>query len=211
MIGIFSNGLRTSRSGSPVMMQSAFPERASSRYMSSSGSRQIVTVWNTGIILTNVCISKINSSLDSRVKYLSNFGRRNLLLNSLKVFCEARMISVFFDLSQQIPRMLPLKMEALKRTLESKITTTYRLSSPSFSSRSFFSISGVSPFRSAWSLKSSIISSRLRRFVINWLRVSDMAFFCVGDIFSIFSAAGSLTSRIIVFMTLLFSITIYFQ
>jgi len=43
MIGIFSNGLSASRSGSLVMIQSALPLKASSRYLSSLGSLHAFT------------------------------------------------------------------------------------------------------------------------------------------------------------------------
>ena len=201
MIGIFSNGLSTSKSGSPERMQSALAESASSRYWLSLGSRQIVTVWRTGIILVSVCTSKISSSLDSSVKYLSNFVRRKTLLNSSKVCCEATITSDFLNFSQHLSAVLPLEMKALKRTLQSKITITDHLVSSPISFKILSRTSGVRPFRSAWLLISSSISSKFLRFVTNWRSVSDIAFFSKADIFSIFSATGSLTSKVIVFIT----------
>ena len=148
MMGIFSNGWRTNKSGSPVTMQSALPERASSRYMSSWGSRHIFTECSTETILTIFCTCKINSNRVSRFKYLSNFDRINTRLNSLKVFLEARISSCFFALSQHRRGVLPLRMKALTRTLQSKITFTY-LRSSSISFKIFSRISGVRPFFSA--------------------------------------------------------------
>jgi hypothetical protein len=204
MMEMFSNGFRTNKSGSPVTMQSALPDKASSRYVSSFGSRQIIMVWRTGIILIKVCTSAISSSLDSRVKCLSNLGLRNTRLNSSKVCIEAIIISAFLDFSQHLSAVLPLEMKALKSTLQSKITITYFLVSSSISFKIFSSTFGVRPFRSAWLRISSRISSMFLRLVTNCRRVSAITFFSEGDIRSIFSATGSLTSNVIVFILLCF-------
>ncbi len=180
------------------MMQSAFPERASSRYMLSLGSRHFLTVCSIGIILTIACRCKINSNLVSRRKYLSNFEWINTLLNSLKVFMEAR-IPCFFPFSQHRRGVLPLRMKALTRTLQSKMTFSY-LRSSSISLKIFSRISGVRPFFSAWRLVSSMISSKLLLLEMSRSKVLEMAFFSSGDIRSIFSAAWSLTSSVIVFI-----------
>ena len=201
MIGIFSNGLSTCKSGSPETMQSALPDRASSRYWLSLGSRQTVTVWRTGIILIIVCASTISSSLASRDKYLSNLGLKNTRLNSSNVCCEAIISFPFLDFSQHRSAVLPREMKALKSTLQSKTMIIYCLSSSSISFKIFSRTSGVRPFRSAWFLMSSKISSKPLRLVTKCPIVSDIAFFTWGDIRSIFSATGSLTSNVIVFIT----------
>ena len=197
---MFLNGCRTSKSGSPVTMQLALPDRASSRYMLSFGSRQTDIMHEIFTSLIEFCNSKMSSSLDSTVRYRSNFGRRKIELNSSKVCWENRMVCPPLDLLKHLSGVLPLEMKALTSTLQSKTTTTYFLFSSFISFRILSSTSGVSPFRSAWVLISSIISSRLLRLVTSCRRVSAMAFFSSGLIFSILSATGSDTSSVIVFI-----------
>ena len=93
IIGIFSNGLRTSRSGSPVMMRSAFPERASSKYLLSSGSRQRDTWWET---MTDTVSARyrVNSILRSAsLKYLSNLLLCTTSFNSSYISLELKILS----------------------------------------------------------------------------------------------------------------------
>lgn len=96
MIGIFSNGLRTNRSGSPETIQFALPEMASSRYISSFGSRQTFTLCVTGTKVATDSYSFINSSFTSILTYLSNLGLVATLINSARAEVERRMISAFF-------------------------------------------------------------------------------------------------------------------
>ncbi len=199
MIRMFSNGLSICKSGSPVMIQSAFPERASSRYISSFGSRQIFTLCVTGTVLITDPISKISSCLVSGFKYLSNFECEKIYLYSAKIFWELIIEWFAFALSHDFLVVPPLKIKALTSTLQSKITIIYFRSS-SISFRICSSISGVRPFFSAWALRSSMISLRFLFLPTRISNVSAIVLFSAADIFSSFSAVGSLTSSVIVFI-----------
>jgi hypothetical protein len=73
MTGMLQNGCKTNKSESPVIIRSALPDNASSRYILSFGSRQIVTVW---VILTvealfSSFVKKLN--LSSIFKYFWHY------------------------------------------------------------------------------------------------------------------------------------------
>ena len=202
MIGIFSNGWSASKSASLVMMQSAWPESASSRYMSSLGSRQACTrcVTDTGLILD--CISIINSSLVSSFTYRSNFACGNTRLYSAKISSDTITKSFDIALSQDCLATMLLKTKALINTLQSKMMVIYFSFRSSLISAIICSrISGVSPFFSACSEASFMISDKLLLVLptsISIIFVIDT--FSAGVIFDIRSAIVSLTSKVIVFI-----------
>ncbi len=199
MIGIFSNGWRTNRSGSPVIIQSAFPKRASSKYISSLGSRHHFTCSVISTVVERDLISSRNDCLTSFETYRSNFFRIITSINSASTGLDINKVEeIDFTLSKATPGREVSNNKALIKTLQSKTRRIY--SSLSNSSR----ISGVKPFFLACSLASSMISSRLLRLEMRRFNVSAMAFFSLGDILAIFSATGSLTSKVIVFITLNF-------
>lgn len=206
MIEICSNGCNTRRSLSPVMIQSACPDSANSRYLLSFGSRQTFRLWDTGSILLEASTSNMNSRRGSSEIYLSNLGLRIILCNSARIAFQEMIWSFLLAISHALRGRLSLRMTALTSTLLSKITTTYLLSS-SISLRILSRISGVMPFLLASSLISSIISSRpLRSFTIR-LNVLTTACFSIGVIWLILSATASLTSSVMVFILLQFTYT----
>src|SRR6185312_11721949 len=81
-MGILRNGFRIRRSLSPVMMQEAFAATASSRNLSSLGSRQAVIL--SDISMNNAILLNSNkiSNLVCLEMYSSNFGQINTLKNS---------------------------------------------------------------------------------------------------------------------------------
>ena len=94
MIGIPRNGCKTSRSLSPVIMQSAFPDKASSRYLLSFGSRHSFILWVISIkdaLLINLLIS-INLSF--LVMYLFSLDLFRVLFSSFKVSSDNRNYSI---------------------------------------------------------------------------------------------------------------------
>ena len=128
--------------------------------------------------------------------YLSNFGRMATSISSVNTGCDNNNVSeADFALSKALAEEEVSDNKARIKTLQSKISRIY--SSLSNSSR----ISGVNPLFRACSLASCMMSSKLLRFATNRAIVSDKAFFSIGDIRSNFSATGSLTSKVIVFMT----------
>lgn len=195
MTGIFSNGLRINRSESPVMMQSALPESASSRYISSLGSRHNFMCSEISTLTQRIFNSSKNDCLISFETYLSNLGRIKTSINSANAWWDINKVEEMdFAVNKAFPGIELLNNKALIKTLQSKTTRIY--SSLSNSSR----ISGVKPFFLACSLASCIISARLLRLEMRRVSVSEIAFRSEGDIRAIFSATGSLTSKVIVFI-----------
>ncbi len=194
MMGMVSNGFKTSKSGSPVTMQSALAERASSRYLLSSGSRQIFTRCVTCTITAKDSYSLINSSLNSLLKYLSNLDLITTFSSSVKVKIDINITSAFLAFSNACPDEEASFKSALISTLQSRTIFTY------FSLSSCSNISGVSPFLRACSLASFIISSRLLFLPTSKSNVSAIDFFSATDILLNFSAVVSFTSSVIVFI-----------
>ena len=195
MMGICSNGLRTNKSRSPVTIQSAFPERASSRYMSSFESRQAWTWLVIFIFVLRISYSSRNNCLNSLEAYRSNFGLISTSIISAKTeFERSKVTEEDLAFNTAWPEGEESFNKALTTTLQSKINLIY--SSLSSSSR----ISGVKPFFLACSLACCIISDRL--FLLDTIlsTVSEMDFFSAGVIRATFSATGSLTSSVIVFI-----------
>src|SRR5579863_6878291 len=87
-IGIFSNGCNTSRSLSPVMIHDALQEAASSRYLLSFGSRQIVTVSVTVTKVPSLTSLSRNESRFSTGMYLSNLLPDSIAVYSSKIASE---------------------------------------------------------------------------------------------------------------------------
>ena len=195
MMGIFSNGLRTNRSSSLVMMQSALPESASSRYMSSLGSRHAFICLVIFTLGPFALYSSRNNCLTVSDRYLSNLGLITTSIASISVEVE-RSKSAFnnSDRFNACPENEYSFSNALISTLLSKTIRIY------YSFRSSSRISGVKPFFRACSLASCIISVRLLRLETRRSRLFAINSLSVGVIFDIFSAVGSLTSKVIVFI-----------
>ncbi len=193
MIGIFSKGLRANRSGSPVMMQSALPERASSRYLSSSGSRQIVTRWETSIFLLWLAKRRRKKSLSySFLKYLSNFFLFRTFENS-RVDDVDRITVPFKNAFLTARKETELFIiAALMRTFAS-ITTVIRY----FFSISF-KISSVMPCFRAYSLMSSITSNNVLLSFNSLDKVSRANCFSCSVSLSNFEASSSLTDIVFI-------------
>lgn len=98
-MGISRYGLRTSKSLSPLTMQSAFPLIASERNLSSRGSRHTLTV---SVICTSSA-SRSNAARNSTrrdsVVYFSNSARRNTSFNSSITSSETSNMPPCFALS----------------------------------------------------------------------------------------------------------------
>ncbi len=195
MIGIFSNGWSTNKSGSLVMMQSTLAERASSRYISSSGSRQAFTCFVISILVLAISYSSRNACLTSLETYLSNFGRISTSMASTSTGFERNNVYAGrFAFNKAWLEKEESFNRALIRTLQSKTNLIYSFL------RSSSRISGVNPFFLACSLASCMISVKL--FLLDTIRsrVSEIDFFSFGVIRATFSATGSLTSSVIVFI-----------
>ena len=194
MMGIFSKGWSTSKSGSPVMMQSALPEMASSRYLSSFGSRHIFMALEILMGVARDSTSSRNNCRNSIDAYLSNFDRINTSITSLRTAFESNREEVDLAFSKAWPGAEVSDRNALINTLQSNTSLIY------FSLSNSSRISGVRPFFLASSLASFIISSKLFLFDTIRSNVSEMDFFSAGVILATFSATGSLTSSVIVFI-----------
>jgi len=195
MMRMFSNGLSISRSGSLVMIQSALPLRARSRYLSSSGSLQAFTCLVMLTLSPRSSYSSRNSFLISNRIYRSNFGRVITSIVSAKTGFEMRSIEeVDSAFSSARPEKEESSNKALTKMLQSKTSRIYSLLSSSSK------ISGVSPFLRACSLASCIMSDKLLRLDKIRSTASEIVFFSAGVIRATLSAAGSLTSRVIVFI-----------
>ena len=171
-MGIFSNKWSTSKSGSPVMMQSASPAIASSRYLSSLGSRQI---FNRLAIFTRVDSDSSSSKkncLKSTEEYLSNLGRIKTSISSARTWSEINKVDdVDFAFSKAWPGTEISFRKALINTLQSNTSLIY------FSLSNSSRISGVRPFFLASSLASFIISCKLFLFDTIRSNVSEIDFF----------------------------------
>jgi hypothetical protein len=196
MIGIFSNGCSTNRSGSPVMMQSALPERASSRYISSMGSRQTFTRWkgtiNSHLLEYRDIIAKRTSM---GRKYLSNLVLSRVSENSRRVFSD-RIIwwksSACLMACAEAP---VLERAALMRTLQSTTTFIYSSFKSSSSSVSFMPCCSACVAENA--SRSLNDEESVMRSTINFSIISLLIFSILLNL----SASSSLTSKVIVFIT----------
>ena len=104
---MFSNGFRTSKSGSPVMMQLALPERASSRHLLSFGSRHAETLCD-GTIHSMIFVYRLMISMRASIglKYRSNFFLKIVSESSSRVSLEASKVwscSAFLTAEAVIP------------------------------------------------------------------------------------------------------------
>jgi hypothetical protein len=210
MIGIFSNGSRTNKSSSLVMMQSALPGRASSRYMSSIESRHTLTVCETATNSTVSCMSTRNSNLVSSATYLSNFSYAKTRLYSANITSEISIEPSAAAFSQHCLAIPLSKIKELMSTLQSKTKFIYLSRSSFISFKISSSISGVSPFFLACSLASFMIFPKLLFLLpTSSSKVCATDFFSAKDICATFSAVGSLTSNVIVFIIFSFNYQIY--
>ncbi len=150
MMGIFSKGWSTNKSSSFVMMQSALPERASSRYISSLGSMHFETRCVTTIDFVSATYRAKNLLRSPVLKYLSNLFQLITSFNSAYTRSELTILPNLQALSNTLSCNEPLKIAAPINTLVSITKFNYL----SFSSCS--SNSGVIPCFWAYSLISSI-------------------------------------------------------
>jgi hypothetical protein len=156
IMGMFSKGLSTSKSGSLVMMQLACPERASSKNISSFGSRHFETLWKTSINLVSATYRDKNLPRSAAFKYLLNLLRLITSFNSAYTRSEVIMVPRLLALSNALSWNDPLKRAALTNTLVSITKFNH------FSFNSCSSNSGVIPCFWAYSLMSSITCRSVR-------------------------------------------------
>lgn len=172
MIGIFSNGLSASRSGSLMMIQSALPLKASSRYLSSLGSLHAFTCRVILILSPRSLYSSRNSFIRSIEMYRSNLGRVITSIASANTGFEISNVQeVDSAFSSAWPEKEESSNKALTNTLQSKTSRIY------FSLSSSSKISEVKPFFRACSVASCIISDKLLRFNKIRSTVSENVFF----------------------------------
>ncbi len=196
MMGIFSNGFRTSKSKSLLIIASAFPESASSRNILSFGSRQTLTSW---LILINLLFSvkrctKISRSY-SLLKYLSNFFFLTVASNSA-VTAQDRIISCSLKPFRTTRSLIdPFRIAALIKTLVSRTIIIY---DSSFNKS--FRISSVIPCCLAYSLMLSITWNKVRLSFSKRDNVSSVNDFSASDNCSNLLASSSSTFSVIVFI-----------
>ncbi len=99
-IAIPRNGCKTSRSLSPLTTQVALPLTASSRNLSSLGSRHATTRSTISTKMPSLTKALRNSIRSSSVMYLSNPLRRRTSSNSATVTCEISNLPVCVALSK---------------------------------------------------------------------------------------------------------------
>ena len=168
---VLLNDFKASKSSSLVMMQSAFHDTASSRYISSFGSRQIRSRFMISTLVQSDLNSFRKSILISFVRYLSNFFRIKTSINSAYTWLDNSISEEEdFPFSRALVGTESFIKSALIKTLPSKISRIYS------SLRSSSSSSGVKPFFLACSPASSIISSRLFFCDSKRLKASETAF-----------------------------------
>lgn len=156
MIEILLKGLSTNKSWSPVMIQSACPESASSRYLLSLKSRHAVTVWT--ISMRSALLLKFKARLNrvGKSTYLSNFGLGNFSFISRSVGSEVNKVCSVRTLKSTSDGMDFSTRNALIRIFVS-ITTLIHSRSRRISSN----FSWVRPFSLACFCESDIISSNV--------------------------------------------------
>jgi len=200
---MFSNGLRTNKSGSPEIIQSALPEGASSRYMLSSRSRHAETL--CVIITLADSLLKRERNLLSSIgrKYLLNLSRLMTSFSSAYTSSEKMTLPILRALSKAWLGVEPLCNAALSKTLVSKIKFNY------FFFRGSSNNAGVKPRLRAYSPISSITSRRDLLSSIKRLIISAKSFFSFWVKVEKRSASSSEVSSVIVFI--LQSITTYHE
>lgn len=195
-IEMFSNGFKISKSGSLVIIRSAWPESASSRNILSLWSRQMETVWLTLISLLCKRYRWIKRSFSySLLKYFSNFFFFKVTSNSV-VTGKDRMILWSVN-ALRIARSVidPFKIAALIRALVSRTSFIY---DSSFIKS--FNASSVMPCFRAYSLMSSITCGSVRLSSSNRKSVSRVNDFFSSESCDNLLANSSLTSSVIVFI-----------
>lgn len=194
MMGMFSNGFNASKSGSPVMMQLAWPERASSRNMSSFGSMLFETRWVIAINFVSALYRAKNLLRSPALKYLSNLLR---LITSFSSSYRRSELTIFPNpqaLSKALSCTDPLKIAALINTLVSITKFNY------FSFSNCSSSSGVIPCFWAYSLMSFITCRSVRLSSIKRRTISLNPFLSSSLSFAKRSANSSDASSVIVFI-----------
>jgi hypothetical protein len=196
-MGILQNGCKVNKSASPVMIASALPDKARERYILSLGSRQMVTLWITRILVVNSLNSSKNSRRVSILVYLLNFSFIIILDNSLTVSVDDNKIPAAFAFLKAKSGIELFRRAALIRTLLSITNFNYSF----FKSSS--KTSGVNPLFFACLLISSIISRMSLLLVKNRLNLLETDSFSEVERLRNLSAALSFTLIVIVFMTVL--------
>jgi hypothetical protein len=195
-MSMFWKGSRTSKSGSPVMIQSALPDKASSKYLLSFGSRQTNTWW-IGIIhlIKLVYLEMASSRMSIGLKYLSNFGFRIRLENSSIVAADANKVwnvSAFLSAWAATPLGVSDALITMLQSITSRIYSSLSNS---------FSLSSVIPCCCACSAENS--SKSLSDFEEDVTRstqiLRSISRFSLFTRLS-FSARLSSNSRVMVFM-----------
>src|SRR5579862_8105942 len=121
MIDVFLKGCSVSRSESPVMIKSALPDKASSRYMSSLGSRQRVIRSLISTLVQSGINSSRNDCLISVETYRSNFGRIKTSISSANVALESSSVAEEnLAFNRALPGTEVFDNSALTRILQSK-------------------------------------------------------------------------------------------
>lgn len=194
MMGILSNGFKTSKSGSLVIMQPALPESANSRNISSLGSRQALTLCTTAINNdSTLCLTK-NLFLSTSLKYLLNLLRYSTSFSSAYTSSESKIFPILRAFSNAWSVTEPLNSAALINTLVSKTKFNY------FPFRSCSSCSGVKPCFCAYALMSSITSRSVLLSSISRLIISANSFFSVSVNLEKRAAVSSDVSSVMVFI-----------
>jgi len=90
MIRIFRKGLSSNKSSSPLIIHVALPLIASSKNLSSFGSRQarMFSLISTSVVSRSNAI--IKDSRSSRSRYRLNYSRHNTSFNSFRIGSERR-------------------------------------------------------------------------------------------------------------------------
>ncbi len=196
MMGIFSNGFKICRSGSPDTMQSALPERATSKYRSSFGSRHREIFWyGTTHSISLAYRAMISIRISTGLKYLSNFGR-NMTSESSSIVSDEANRKWFSSAFRNALAVIPFGLKAaLTITLQSTTTRTY-----SFLSNSF-NFSSVIPCFSAWVAENSNrslsdLDEEITRSTQIFRRTSRLSLLSWSNL----SAKSSSNSRLIVFI-----------
>lgn len=186
------------------MIQSACADRASSRYILSLGSRQIVTQWEGAI---HSALLKYREMISIRVsrglKYLSNFGLRivcvssSIVASDINITCESSINRTTFE------DVLFTMRDELIMTFASITTRIYS----SFSNS--FNFSCVIPCFSACKALNSIRSLREADVVMRSSNILRRASLFSLLILSNLSANSSLTLKVIVLITQILCLQIY--
>lgn len=194
MMGMFSKGWSANKSGSPVIIQFALADKASSRNISSFGSWHFETRCDTFINTVSATNRAKNLLRSPALKYLSNLCLLMTSFSSAYVKSEQTIVPKLRALSNTLSCKDILNRAALIRTLVSIIKFNY------FSFRSCSSNSGVMPCFWAYSLMSSITCLSVLLSSIKMRIISLNPFLSSALSLSKPSARSSGASKVIVFI-----------